>query len=79
MITKFVKQSPVYSEFTPEEQTEFFDLSRDKVASHIDTLYYTVSVYNDSKDVSENMQALLDRLRGLREQKALNYSSTVDF
>ena len=79
MITKFVKQSPVFPEFTPEEQDYFFDLSRDKVVSHIDTLYYTVSIHNDSNDVSEYMQAMLDRLKVLRQQKASSYSATVDF
>ena len=79
MITKNVKQSPVYSEFSPDEQNEFFDLSRDKVSAHIDTLYYTVSVYHDSNAISENMKALLDCLKAVREQKVLCYSSHVDF
>ena len=79
MITKNVKQSPVFSEFTPEEQTNFFDLSRDKVVSHIDTLYYTVSIYNDSNEVSEGLQELLDVLKALKQQKAFSYSSMVDF
>ena len=79
MIQGYIKQSPVYSEFTPEERIEFFDLSRQKVTSHIDTLYYTVSIYKDSNELSENMQALLDRLKVLHSQKASNYSATVDF
>lgn len=79
MIPDYVKQSPVYSEFTAEEQIEYFDLARQKVTSHIDTLYYTVSIHNDSNDVSEYMQAMLDRLKVLRQQKASSYSATVDF
>lgn len=79
MIPKYFKRSPVYSEFSSEEQENFFDFSRDKVTSHIDTLYYTVSLYNDSNEISENLQALLDRLKGLREQKAMNYSASVEF
>ena len=60
MITKNVRQSPVFSEFTSEDQAYFFDLSRNKVTSHIDTLYYTVSIYNDSNEVSEGLQDLFE-------------------
>ena len=79
MITKSVRQSPVFSEFTPEDQAYFFDLSRNKVTSHIDTLYYTVSIYNDSNEVSEGLRDLLEVLKALKQQKAFSYSSMVDF
>ena len=79
MITKFIEQSPVYSEFTPEEQIYFFDMSRDKVTSHVDTLYYTVSLYNDSNEPRDELVALLDELRALKQRKAQNYDAQVDF
>ena len=79
MINKFMKQSPVCSEFSPDDQTYWFDLSRDKVTSHVDTLYYTVEIYNDSNEPKEELVALLDQLRCLKHQKAQNYEAQVDF
>lgn len=79
MLDKYVKQSPVCSEFSEEEQIYFFDRCRQKVTSHVDTLYYTVTLFNDSNEPREELLALLDQLRILKQQKALNYSAEVDF
>lgn len=39
-----VKRSPIYNEFTSDEQERFFGISRDKVIHNIDTLYYSVLI-----------------------------------
>lgn len=79
MISDKVKQSPVCSEFSPEEQIRFFDLSRCKVTSHVDTLYYMVTLFNDSNEPKEELVSLLEELRRLKQQKALDYSADVEF
>lgn len=77
MITKEVRQSPLFAEFSPEEQDRYFNLSKEKVTNHVDTLYYTVKVYGDSNEPSENMQALLEELGAFRTKKAFNPSLEV--
>ena len=77
MITKEVRQSPIFGEFSPEEQDRYFNLSKEKVTNHVDTLYYTVKVYGDSNEPSENMQALLEQLSAFRTKKAFNPSVEV--
>lgn len=79
MVDKIVKQSPIFGEFTPEEANRYFNLSKEKVTSHVDTLYYSVSVYGDSNECSENMQALLNQLNWLKTQKAFDDSPTEFF
>ena len=79
MVDKIIKQSPIFGEFTPEEANRYFNLSKEKVSAHVDTLYYTVSVFNDSNECSENMQALLNQLSGLKVQKASNDSAPIEF
>ena len=37
MITRELKEFPVFAEFDPQAQEYWFDYSRDKVAFHIDT------------------------------------------
>lgn len=79
MITKEVKTSPIFGEFSPKEQDRYFSLLRDKVRPHVDTLYYTVSIFQDSNEGSEGMQLLLDRLRGLKIQKSAFPSASLYF
>ncbi len=70
MIPKWTMQSPVFGELTPEEKVSWFDLKRNKVTAHVDTLYYSVSVYGDHPDsISDNMQELLDALRAAKSRK----------
>ena len=78
MINKSVKQSPIYSEFSPEELENFFSLKEKKVVPHVDTWYYTVSLYGDCNDPDDNIQAMLDLLKDKKKEKAENYSSAVD-
>ena len=68
MITRELKQSPVFTEFDPQAQEFWFDYSRDKVAFHIDTLYYSVSIKDDCDD-NLSMQAFLGKLELLKNQK----------
>lgn len=79
MIDKCIKQSPVFSEFTPSEQNYHFDLKKEKVMAHVDTLYYACFICGDSNACEENMQALLDQLKALKSQKAADYNSYVEF
>lgn len=78
MITKTVKKSSAFGEFSSEAQKEWFDLTRDKVCSHIDTLYYTVSVFNDSNENPLTAHLIQDIME-LRKQKSLNPSALVQF
>lgn len=79
MISREIRASPIFGEFTPEEQDRYFNLSKEKVCAHVDTLYYTVSIFNDSNDCPEGVQAMLDQLKGLKIQKALYPSSSFEF
>ena len=70
MITREIKEFPVFAEFDPQAQKYWFDYSRDKVVFHIDTLYYTVSIKDDSNDTENlSMCAFLGRLEELKNQK----------
>ena len=79
MVDKIIKQSPIFGEFSPEEADRYFSLSKEKVTAHVETFYFSVSVFNDSNDCSENMQALLQTLTNLRLQKSFNDSAPVEF
>ncbi len=80
MISKEVKQSPIFGEFSPDEAYRYFDYSRDRSVAHVDTFYYTVSIFgDDSQEPSENMSDLISTLLHLKTQKSTNYSADVDF
>lgn len=79
MINKSVKQSPVFSEFSSNDQNYHFDLKKERVMAHVDTLYYSCFVYGDSNACDENMQALLDQLKALKSQKSAAYDAYVEF
>ncbi len=78
MITKACRQSPIFSEFTPEEQENYFSLKDRKVTSHVDTFYYTCTIDGDSND-NDCVRAMLDQLKGLKEQRAACYANEVDY
>ena len=78
MITRELKEFPVFAEFDPQAQEYWFDYSRDKVAFHIDTLYYSVSVVNDNND-DISMHALIGKLEALKAIKRSNPNSNVSF
>ena len=64
MILKEIKASPVFGEFSPEEQDRYFNLSKEKVCAHVDTLYYTVSIFGDDNECPPGVEALLNQLHG---------------
>ncbi|MBE6660564.1 MAG: hypothetical protein E7605_04085 [Ruminococcaceae bacterium] len=78
MVTKFFRRSPIYSEFTPEEQERYFSQTDRKVTNHVDTLYYSCTIYGDSNE-NEGVQAMLDQLKVLKDRKAGCYANEVDF
>ena len=79
MIPKEIKASPIFGEFSPEEQDRYFNLSREKVCAHVDTLYYTVSIFNDSNECQPGVEGLLNQLKAYKVEKALFPSKTIDF
>lgn len=78
MIVKSVKQAPIFSEFTREEQECYFSLSDRKVTNHVDIMYYSCTILGDSNQ-NENVAALLTDLCDLKKRKSECYSSDVDF
>ena len=79
MISREIRASPIFGEFSPEEQDRYFDLKKEKVCAHVDTLYYTVSIYNDSNDCLPGVEALLLQLKELKEQKVQFPSKAVEY
>lgn len=79
MIDKYVKQSPIFSEFESDEQDSYFSLCTKKVKPHVDTFYYSVFVKGDGEKEFDNMNSLLAELKILRDRKTLNYSEYIDF
>ena len=80
MIDKKVKASPIFGEFTPEEQNRFFDYRKEKVSAHVDSLYYTVSIVGDK--VENDDRRFLDLINDLvfvRQKKQFNQSLEVDY
>ena len=80
MIAKDVKQSPIFGEFSPNEANRYFDFSRDRSVGHVDTFYYTVSIYGDDcQEPSEEISGLIGTLSTLKQQKGSNYSADLVF
>lgn len=49
----------VFSEFTQQEQQKYFSLTRDNVLFNIDTLYFSISLY----EIPEKVDPMLDQLK----------------
>ena len=79
MIPKEIRASPIFGEFSPEEQDRYFNLSKEKVCAHVDTLYYTVSIHDDSNECPPGVQELLAQLKSYKQQKIQFPSTTIDF
>ena len=82
MIPKEIKASPIFGEFSSEEQDRYFNLSKEKVCAHVDSLYYTVSILGDDKDPEYcpiEIKALLNQLKDFKLQKVLFPDKTLDF
>lgn len=78
MILREIENHPIFSEFDPQQQIYFFDFSKDKVLPHIDTLYYGVTIKDDSSE-NELVNEIIDTLRELKQQKYDNRNSTIWF
>ena len=78
MIPKEIKASPIFGEFSSEEQDRYFNLSREKVSAHVDTLYYSVSIFDDSNDPPSGMIELLDLIRAEKAKKSMFPAQNVD-
>ena len=79
MISREIRASPIFGEFSPEEQDRYFDIKKEGVRAHVDTLYYTVSIQNDSNECPKGVEALLNQLSGFKVQKAMYPAKTIDF
>ncbi len=79
MVDKIIKQSPIYGEFSPSVSSRWFDISKEKVSAHVDTLYYTVSISDDRNECSGMMSALLNKLCDLKAKKVFNSSAQISF
>jgi len=79
MIPKEIKASPIFGEFSPEEQNRYFNLSKEKVCAHVDTLYYTVSIFEDSNECPPGVEELLNTLGAINIKKKLAPSQTIEF
>lgn len=76
MIPKWVKQSPAFGDFSPDDQKSWFELTRSKVTAHVDTLYYSVQIRGDSSEyISEELEWLLDDLRAAKSRKTANFEA----
>lgn len=47
-------RSKIFKEFDSEKQKEFFSITRNKVLPGVDTLYFSVSLHDDIKDLKNN-------------------------
>lgn len=75
-----VKRSKVFGEFTSSEQEYYFGITEKAVSHHIDTLYYSVYLKDDSPNVDHD--GILDFLYDLdvhKAQKKANPSEEVVF
>ena len=80
MIDLAVSRSLIFSEFTKEEQNQYFSRIDKCVRTHIDTLYYSVSIVGD-KNYTEDagMLAMLAELLFNKQRKQSSPQENVDF
>ena len=75
-----VSRSKIFSEFSEKDQKEWFSIKEKAVRHHIDSLYYSVYLQDDStKNEDEGLMNLLSTLKNLKEQKTLARGETFDF
>ena len=80
MIDLAVLRSSILSEFTEEEQEKYFSRNKNSVRSHIDTLYYTVSIVNDQNYTEDaGMLAMLAELLYNKQRKQTSPAESVDY
>ena len=80
MIDLAVSRSLIFSEFTKDEQNQYFSRIDKCVRTHIDTLYYSVSIVGD-KNYTEDagMLAMLAELLFNKQRKQSSPQENVDF
>lgn len=79
MIDISVSRCQIFSEFSSEEQENYFSRADKAVRSHIDTLYYFIRISGDTVNVQdERFLTMLDELDYLKTQKKSDYSAMID-
>ena len=80
MIDSQVTRSAIFSEFTKEEQEQYFSRNDNCVRTHIDTLYYSVSIVGD-KNYTEDagMLAMLAELLVNKQRKQASPQEHVEY
>ena len=74
------KRSIFYQELSKEEQYKFFRLSREKFLHAVDNLYFSLSIFDDSKSITPDSQmASLLKTLELKKDMALSKHEPVDF
>lgn len=58
-----IKRCRIFNEFSPDLQEKYFGLTRDKVIFNIDTLYYTVSLFE-----TDRVEQMLNQLNLWKEE-----------
>ena len=82
MIADKVRASPIISEFTPEEINRYFDLRKEATESHVDSLYFCVSILNDKVVPDEcpvGINLMLSKFKELRTRKTAKMSDVVSY
>ena len=74
------EQYKAFSELSPHEKIEHFSIKDRCVKSHVDTLYYSVSVCSDNgEEPPEGILGLLTDLEALKQNKLVSYEAYVEF
>lgn len=77
MIPKWVYNAEVFGEFSPEEQKQYFNLTRDKYLAEIDNFYYTVFLSEDED--AANIDLLIEDLEKLKAAFDIKSEDKLDF
>ncbi len=75
----YYTRSKVFKEFTDEEREAFFTMKAKAVRHHVDTLYYSVFLASDIRDVKDDpdINQLLKELQGMKDTKLANMSEPI--
>lgn len=70
-------RSKIFKEFTEEKREEFFSITRNKVLHNIDTLYFSVSLNDDTREVGnkgiEQLLYILNSYKNLEHDEELYF------
>lgn len=75
----YYSRSKIFHEFTPEEREEFFSMKAKAVRHHVDTLYYSVFLQSDIREIKDDpdINQLLRELQGMKDTKLANMSEPI--